>query len=458
MPIKAIYNPSQSGKTSVCGLGIAKKIVKMPKMLLSQKKHSAFFKHLSSKLAGGEVEKAQMLNPVPILPWLALLYGCHRWTDKSERSACANSASLNERSASPWNIMQNWCGVRAKTAIITVFIGFFVLFPNTSPAQAGFLSNLFEFFGYSSKKAVEERAQPFFIKETLASVSIPALDSTPNPPLEGKGGLREDIGLTVVQNSALAAPLNPVGVIADEFAAGQIFIYTVKPGDNPSQIAKSFGVSLNTLLWANNLTDPRAIRPGDKLLVLPISGVQVEVKKNDTIDSIAKKYRGNIEDILAFNGLSPDGPPLVGSTLIIPDGEFDWTPNYLGPSRHQAEINRYPSYDGYYLRPIDGGRKSRGIHGYNGIDLANTCGLPVLASAGGTVIIARPQGWNGGYGRYLAITHPNGTQTLYAHLKEVSAAVGQNISQGQPIGTIGSSGNSTGCHVHFEVRGAKNPF
>lgn len=348
--------------------------------------------------------------------------------------------------------------LKARTAITAVFVGFALLFPNITPAQAGFLSNLFEFFGYSSTKAVEERAPSFLIKETLASVAIPALNSTPNPPPETKGGLREDFGLTVVQNSALAAPLNPVGIIADEFAAGQIFIYTVKPGDNPSLIAKSFSISLNTLLWANNLTDPLAIKVGDKLVVLPISGVQIEIKKGDTIDSIAKKYRGHIEDILAFNGFSPDEPLVVGSTLIIPDGEFDWKPNYTGPSRYQSEISRYPSYDGYYVRPIHEGRKSRGIHGYNGIDFANSCGLPVIAAAGGTVIIARPNGWNGGYGRYVAISHPNGTQTLYAHLKEVFTTVGQGIAQGQPVGTIGSSGNSTGCHVHFEVRGAKNPF
>jgi len=110
------------------------------------------------------------------------------------------------------------------------------------------------------------------------------------------------------------------------------------------------------------------------------------------------------------------------------------------------------------MRPIFGGRRSRGIHGYNGIDLADSCGSPVVTSAPGTVIILRSSGWNGGYGKYIVVTHPNGTQTLYAHLSSVLASVGQFVAQGSQIGNIGSTGNSTGCHVHFEIRGAKNPF
>jgi murein DD-endopeptidase MepM/ murein hydrolase activator NlpD len=94
----------------------------------------------------------------------------------------------------------------------------------------------------------------------------------------------------------------------------------------------------------------------------------------------------------------------------------------------------------------------------NGIDLANSCGLPVAASAHGKVLIARTSGWNGGYGKYVVLAHSNGTQTLYAHLASIVVTPGQEIPRGVPIGSIGSTGNSTGCHVHFEIRGAKNPF
>jgi len=84
--------------------------------------------------------------------------------------------------------------------------------------------------------------------------------------------------------------------------------------------------------------------------------------------------------------------------------------------------------------------------------------LPVFASAEGRVLITRFSGWNGGYGRYVVISHPNGTQTLYAHLQALTVNAGDVVAKGNVIGAIGSSGNSTGCHVHFEVRGARNPF
>ena len=110
------------------------------------------------------------------------------------------------------------------------------------------------------------------------------------------------------------------------------------------------------------------------------------------------------------------------------------------------------------MRPIAGGHRSQGIHGHNGVDLAASVGTPIYASAAGTVIISKTGGYNGGYGNYIVIRHDNGTQTLYAHNTENYVGVGETVSQGQTIGTVGSTGRSTGAHVHFEVRGAKNPF
>lgn len=353
---------------------------------------------------------------------------------------------LGDRSNNHEAIFLGW------TAVCIVFL-FFLMTP--AEAHAGFFSNLLDFFGYDRQEVIEEKS--FLVKETLASSAIPALDSASRVVRES--GVIDDVGLTVIQESALAAPLNPIGIIPDEHGSGQIFVYTVRPGDNPSAIAKSFGITLNTLLWANNLSNPRAIRPGDHLIILPISGVRVEIKKGETIESIAKQYKGNIEDILSYNGIPPDGLLAAGTEIIIPDGELNWRAvETSGPSRYTSQISRYPAYGGYYIRPISGGRKSRGIHGFNGVDLASSCGFPVVASSGGTVIISRSDGWNGGYGRYAVVSHANGTQTLYAHLKDVFVRSGQGVSQAQAIGTIGSTGNSTGCHVHFEVRGAQNPF
>lgn len=260
------------------------------------------------------------------------------------------------------------------------------------------------------------------------------------------------------QESALVSTKNPLGTLPSPLP-GAIIIYTVQPGDTPGAIADYFGISLNTLLWANNIRNSNLIKVGDELVILPVSGVKYEVLPGDTIESVAKKFKGDTGEILGFNGLAPGEILEVGSIIIIPDGEI------ILPASYSSQIVRTPSgssglpaYSGYYMRPIFGGRKSRGIHGYNGVDLANSCGLPVLAAAEGTIIVARNSGWNGGYGKYVVITHPNGTQTLYSHLQSILGFVGQRLAQGSQFATIGSTGNSTGCHVHFEVRGAKNPF
>ena len=110
------------------------------------------------------------------------------------------------------------------------------------------------------------------------------------------------------------------------------------------------------------------------------------------------------------------------------------------------------------MRPIIGGRRTQGLHGYNGVDLGVSYGSPIYAAAPGTVIISRNGGWNGGYGKYIVVSHPNGTQTLYAHNSDNVVFAGANVIRGQVIGFVGSTGKSTGPHLHFEVRGARNPF
>ncbi len=110
------------------------------------------------------------------------------------------------------------------------------------------------------------------------------------------------------------------------------------------------------------------------------------------------------------------------------------------------------------MRPIIGGVKTQGIHGHNGVDLASSLNTPIMAAAAGKVIIAKQGGWNGGYGSYVVISHPNGMQTLYAHMNSVAASVGQSVSQGSVIGYMGNTGDSSGVHLHFEVRGGVNPF
>ena len=102
--------------------------------------------------------------------------------------------------------------------------------------------------------------------------------------------------------------------------------------------------------------------------------------------------------------------------------------------------------------------RTQGVHGYNGIDIGAGRGTAIYAAAAGTVIVSRSSGWNGGYGNYVVIAHDNGVQTLYAHLDSVNVGAGQRVNQGSLLGGMGATGKVTGVHLHFEVRGAKNPF
>lgn len=264
-----------------------------------------------------------------------------------------------------------------------------------------------------------------------------------------------------MEGGALLPDSGPLGTIADiedGHKSDQISIYIVREGDSLSQIAKMFGVTTNTIIWANDIKRGDLISIGQELVILPISGVRHTVEKGDTLRSIVKEYSGNLEEIMEFNDLSENTVLTIGDIVVIPDGEIT-TPTYSTASSQTSVQNTGgPSYDNYYIRPLSGGVKTQGIHGYNGVDIGAPVGTPIFASAGGNVIISRSQGWNGGYGTYIVIKHDNGTQTLYAHNSENIVRTGWHVVQGQVIGYVGSTGKSTGPHLHFEVRGAKNPF
>jgi murein DD-endopeptidase MepM/ murein hydrolase activator NlpD len=274
-------------------------------------------------------------------------------------------------------------------------------------------------------------------------------------------------GPTIVGGNSVKAEQGPNGTIADiqdTPPSDRISIYVVREGDTLVGIAKMFGVSVNTLLWANNIGRYDVIRVGQNLMILPVSGIQYQIKEGDTIQSIAKKWNGDADEIIQFNNLSPNQPLAVGTTIIIPDGEAPIPPSTNVPSGSYRGGSG-PSYIGYYMRPVSGGYNSRatasnphGLHGYNAVDLAVSCGTPIVASASGDVLMARSGGWNGGYGNFIIIDHPNGTQTLYAHNSSNIVGTGWHVVQGQVIGYVGITGNTTGCHVHFEIRGAANPF
>jgi len=232
-----------------------------------------------------------------------------------------------------------------------------------------------------------------------------------------------------------------------------ISLYEVKKGDTLATVAKLFGVSKNTIIWANDLKSDK-LTPGQSIVILPITGVRHTIKNGDTVASIAKKYKGDIDDIAKFNGIAPDAKLAIGDIVLVPEGEIAVAPKVT--VKKPSITNSTPS--GFLVRPLVGGRKTQGIHGHNGVDIAASVGTPVLASASGVVISAKSSGYNGGYGNMVIISHAGNVQTVYGHLNSVNVSVGQTVSQGQTIGSVGNTGKSTGPHLHFEVRGAKNPF
>lgn len=304
-----------------------------------------------------------------------------------------------------------------------------------------------------------------FNKEAEAEV-IPANSQTvdllkPNLTSEDDEDLqRDDAGAAHVVSGPLRVSTEDEIYIPN---VDTIAVYTVHEGDTLEAVAKMFDVTPNTILWANNLSS-RKLQVGTELTILPVSGIKYTVKKGDTVKSIAKKYKGDVDDILTFNGITVDSLA-IGSTILIPDGEIvvEKTATPKGKTKIKtapllASSLNLPNKDDYYIRPVVSAIRTTGLHGHNAVDLANRVGTSIRAAAAGTVIISRIGGWNGGYGNYVVISHPNGTQTLYAHLSSSFVSVGQTVAQGEQIALMGSTGKSTGPHLHFEIRGARNPF
>ncbi|HBB65259.1 MAG TPA: hypothetical protein DCZ84_01310 [Candidatus Vogelbacteria bacterium] len=288
----------------------------------------------------------------------------------------------------------------------------------------------------------------------VSSQTISLMEPSPNPNPPARGG-----GDTAIVGNALLVNAGPLGAATDITStplSDQISLYVVRNGDTLSQIAQMFGVSVNTIVWANDLPRSAKVSKGQTLVILPVSGIQHTVLKGDTVQKIAKRYGADSEEIAQFNGIDENHPLIAGQIILVPDGESAPAPGRIAQKPRGTSKREVSS--GYYIKPVAKAIKTQGIHGYNGVDLAAPLGTPIVAAADGQVIVSRSEGWNGGYGKYIVIKHNNGAQTLYAHNKENAVSQGDWVKQGDVIGAVGNTGRSTGYHVHFEVRGAKNPF
>lgn len=216
------------------------------------------------------------------------------------------------------------------------------------------------------------------------------------------------------QTIYLPQPVQTIGIggADDESVdSDQIVVYVVRKGETLSEIATMYGVTEYTIRKANDLSAKEVIREGMHLTILPVS-------------------------------LEEEPAPAPKPTKK--------------PAKPSSKL---ANYDSYYTDPLPGHRVTQKVHGHNGVDMAVAAGSPIHAAAAGTVLISKNNGaYNGGYGNYVVLAHDNGTQTLYGHLSKSKVSVGDRVSQNQIIGLEGNTGKSTGSHLHFEVRGARNPF
>lgn len=321
------------------------------------------------------------------------------------------------------------------------------------------------------KRSIEETSASIVARaqsaSQLADIStLTAINTSANEI--GQGGQETSITpMPINENSLLAhSPISTDYIDIGGYKRNQVSEYTVQPGDLLSFIASDYGVSVNSIIWSNSLKDSDSLQPGQVLKIPPVSGVIHQVKKGDTLASIAKKYGADETKISEFNGLPQSGELQVGDELVVPDGQMKtviYASNTAVPKLGTSSINvnqRFtylPNLGDFFMLPAVGYNWGR-IHGRNGVDIANSCGTPVYAAADGTVVIADSSGYNGGFGKYIKLIHANGTETLYAHSAKLLVAVGQTVSRGQEIILMGSTGRSTGCHLHFEVHGARNPL
>lgn len=279
-----------------------------------------------------------------------------------------------------------------------------------------------------------------------------------------------EMGTVVAGGTALSKPIILSGTIVNGVREKTID-YVVEPGDSLGSIASRFQISINTILWENNLGINSYLHPGDKLHILPITGLNHTIKKGDSLKKIAALYSANVDEIAKFNKLKADGSDLVsGEKILIPNGVRAAQKSTVVPPRNVARVatppssKQSPTVSGYVWPTAARVVTQYFTWKHHGIDIAGgSFSTPNYASKAG--VVEKSQcGWNSGYGCVVIIDHGGGIKTLYGHNSRLLVSVGDYVDAGQTIGLMGNTGNVrgvTGIHLHFEVwiNGVRtNPF
>jgi len=254
--------------------------------------------------------------------------------------------------------------------------------------------------------------------------------------------------------SVLSAASVSTSTLISEKQRGEIIEYTVNDGDTIGIIAEKFGVSEETIMWQNNLSKTSKIKTGETLEILPVTGTAHTVKKGDTVYSIAKRYDVDPQEIVnfPFNTYVNDETfaLAIGQSLVVPNGVQPEVVRSIPRARRLTPDAGTVVASGQFVWPTAGRITQNFVWYHKGLDIANRSAPNILAADSGTVIVAGwPDGF--GYGNRVVIDHGNGYRTLYAHMSSISVRIGQSVVRGGVLGRMGSTGRSTGTHLHFEV-------
>lgn len=296
---------------------------------------------------------------------------------------------------------------------------------------------------------------------SAAGVMLAPIVASNHPNFFGTSSQQQAFAPIVLSASTQA---EPGSTDVTQKVRDKILRYIVESGDTFSSVAKKFDISVDTVLWQNDLNENSTLRPGQVLEILPVTGIAHTVSRGDTIYSIAKKYKANAQSIVdfPFNTFSDDETfgLSVGQILIVPDGVQPEAPAILAPLLPVAQFRPNVGVNpgtGQFIWPTSGVISQNFTWYHKGIDIANPSYPPIVAADSGVVTIA---GWidNTGYGNRVMIDHGNGYITLYGHMSRIIVSVGQKVGKGQLIGYEGSTGRSTGPHLHFEIRTSSGSF
>lgn len=232
----------------------------------------------------------------------------------------------------------------------------------------------------------------------------------------------------------------------------EIITYEVQAGDTAETIAANFNLQPTTLLWSNPEMEkvPDLLKVGQMLVILPLDGVYHTIAVSETLEILAEKYKVEVDTIVncSFNIISRNRELVVGEKLIIPGGQKPYEVRKV--TTYEGPVVEDVAGSGAFYWPASGVLTQGYWYAHRAIDIGSSVGTAIIASDTGYVSFA---GWTDiGYGYLIVVNHANGYQTYYAHLSNIFVSEGEMVYGGQVIGAMGSTGNSTGPHLHFEIR------